>query len=124
MSNEKEYRVRKSIASSIGEVSKIIGPGLTESDLLPIFDRLFREEAEIQNVLLKIMPAFLKTLSNSKRRLYLDKLKKLLNPREKWRTRKEFSRITGQYDSVFEEEVSYKQIVPICISFCLDDVRI
>jgi serine/threonine-protein phosphatase 4 regulatory subunit 1 len=122
MAADKDFRVRKSIASSIAEIGIIIGQEVTETELVPVFDKLYKEEGEIQNSLLKILPKFLKNLNKSYRRSYLERLKRLLNPREKWRMRMEFSTIIGEYYSVFEDEITYKQILPISIHFCLDDV--
>ena len=124
MAADRDYRVRNSIASSLYEIGKIIGPELTENELIPVFDKLSKEEGEMQNTLLRILPYFLKDLSKATRRTYLEKLKRLLNPKEKWRTRMEFSTIIGEYDSVFDEEITYKQILPISLYFCVDDVRI
>ncbi len=123
MAGDREYRVRKSIASSLSEIGKILGPELTESQLTIVFDKLYKEEGEIQNTLLKILPHFLKDLSKTNRRNYLDKIKRFLNPREKWRTRIEFSAIIGEYNNVFDDEITYKQLLPVGIYFCIDDVR-
>jgi len=97
---------------------------LTELELVPVFEKLSRDEGEIQNTLLKGMPKFLKNVNPGSRRTYLERLKKLLNPREKWRTRIDYSAIIGEYHSIFDEEITYKQILPICLNFCLDDVSI
>ena len=64
----------------------------------------------------------LRNLNVDSRRGYLDRLKKLLNPREKWRTRMEYSLIIGEYYNVYDDEITYKQIFPISLSFCFDDV--
>jgi serine/threonine-protein phosphatase 4 regulatory subunit 1 len=122
MATDRDYRVRNSIASSLYEIGKIIGPELTEAELIPVFDRLSREEGDMQNTLLRILPNFLKDLSKATRRSYLEKLKRFLNPKEKWRIRMEFSSIIGEYDSVFDDEITYKQIFPISLYFCVDDV--
>lgn len=124
MAGDRDYRVRNSIASSLYEIGKILGPELTETELIPVFDRLSKEEGEMQNTLLRILPNFLKDLGKSTRRYYLEKLKRLLNPKEKWRTRMEFSSIIGEYDTVFDDEITYKQILPISLYFCVDDVSI
>jgi len=45
IANEKEYKIKKTIASSIAEVAEILGPSITEKDLLPIFEKLSREQS-------------------------------------------------------------------------------
>ncbi len=122
MANDKEFRVRRSIASSLQEIANIIEPELTENELIPVMDKLSKEEGEIQNIILKNLPKFLKHLNRNSRRNYLEKLKKLLNPREKWRSRMEYSKIIGDYYEVFDDEITYKQILPISLNFCVDDV--
>ncbi len=122
MVTDKDSRVRKSLASSIAEVSNILGSLITENELVPILEKLSREEGEIQNTLLRTLPKFLKNLNLNSRRGYLEKLKRLLNPREKWRTRIDYSTIIGEYYGVFDDEITYKQILPIAINFCVDDV--
>lgn len=124
MATDKEFKVRKSIASSISEIANILGAETTEGELIPVLDRLYKEDGEIQSIVLKNIPKFLKFISKASRKSYLDKLKKLLNPREKWRTRLEYSKIIGQYYQVFDDEITYKQIFPISLNFCLDDVYI
>ena len=119
---DKDFRVKKSLVSSLSEIANIVGPKITETELVPVLDRLGKDEGEIQNTLLKILPKFLKNLNKSSRRGYLDRLKRLLNPREKWRTRMEFAMIIGEYYGVFDDEITYKQILPIALNFCFDDV--
>lgn len=124
MAYGKEVRVRKSIASSIAEIANIIGVEKTEKELVPILDKLYKEDGEIQNTIMRNIPKFCKNLDKNLRKNYLDKLKKMLDPREKWRTRQEFCKIIGEYANVFDDETTYKQVFPINLHFCLDDVDI
>jgi serine/threonine-protein phosphatase 4 regulatory subunit 1 len=123
MVNGKEFKVRKSLASSIQEIANILGSEITEKELIPIMDKLYKEEGEIQNIMMKNTPKFLKSLKKDSRKQYLDRLKKMLNPREKWRVKKEYSKVIGHYDFVYDDEITYKQILPISLHFCLDDVK-
>ena len=52
MVTDKDFRVRKSIASSLAEIGNILGSTTTETELVPVLDRLYKEEGEIQNTLL------------------------------------------------------------------------
>jgi serine/threonine-protein phosphatase 4 regulatory subunit 1 len=122
MATDRDFRVKKSLSSSLAEIANILGPEVTERDLIPYLDKLYKEEGEIQNTILKILPDFLKHIHKNMRRNYLDKLKRLLNPREKWRNRKEYAVIIGNFHNVFDVEITYKQILPIALNFCLDDV--
>ena len=123
MVTDKDSRVKKSLASSLSEIANILGPSITESELIPVLDRLSKEDGEIQNTLLKTLPKFLRNLNKPLRRGYLERLRRLLNPREKWRTRMEYAIIIGEYHGVFDDEITYKQIFPIALNFCFDDVK-
>lgn len=122
MSTDKYFKVRKSLASSINEVASIIGKEETESVLIPIFDRFYREEGEIQKTIYKSMPKFLLNVQPEKRKLYLDKFKKLLKSREKWRTKREYVEILGNLGGVFDDDLTFEQIFPVCLNMCFDEV--
>jgi hypothetical protein len=123
MVTDKDFRVKKSLASSLPEIANILGKDITETELVPVLDRLNNSDGDLQNTILKSLPHFLKHLKESSKCNYLDRLRRFLNPREKWRTRLEFSAIIGEFAYVFEDEITYKQIFPIALNFCFDDVR-
>ena len=89
MANDKEYRVKRSIASSIGEISKIIGKENTQEDLLGIVEKLYKEDGELRNIIMKNAPIIIKNLDYNYKLTYLEKLRRFLNIKEKWRTRLE-----------------------------------
>jgi len=122
MSTDKYFKVRKSLASSINEVSAILGKEETELVLIPIFDRFYREEGEIQKTIYRSMPKFLMNVQTEKRKTYLEKLKRLLRSREKWRTKKEYVEILGNLGGVFEDDLTFNQILPVCLNMCFDEV--
>jgi hypothetical protein len=124
MSSDKEYRVKRSIASSIGEIDNILGTELTVSDIFPILEKLYKEDGEIHTLILKNIPLLLKNIPVESRTNYLNKLDKFSNSKEKWRVRAEYSKIVGNYSNVFDETTTFKQILPIAMHFCLDDVTI
>ena len=118
MANDKDYRVKKSIASSIGEISKIIGKENTQEDLLGIVEKLYKEEGEIRNIIMKNAPMILRNLENNYKLTYLEKLRRFLNIKEKWRTRFEYAKIIASFNYVFDDDITYKQIFPISLNFC------
>lgn len=122
MASDKNFRVRKSIASSINEIANILGREITENELVPVFDKFYREEGEIQKTIYKAMPKFLLNVDYKKRKPYLDKLKRLTKIKEKWRSRKEYAEILGNFGGVFEDEITFEQILPICVNLCVDEV--
>ena len=122
MANDKDYRVKKSIASSIGEISKIIGKENTQEDLLGIVEKLYKEEGEIRNIIMKNAPLILRNLDNNYKLTYLEKLRRFLNIKEKWRTRFEYAKIIASFNFVYDDDITYKQVFPISLNFCTDDV--
>ena len=123
MAYDKNVNVRKSISSSIGEISNIIGKESTESDLLNITEKYYKEEGiEIRNLIMHSVPAILKNVDENYRYCYLEKLRRFLNLKEKWRTRMEYSKILSKFNFVYNDEITYKQVFPISLSFCTDDV--
>lgn len=46
MANEREKKVKKSIASSISEVAQLLDPAIVEKDILPIFDKFYKDESK------------------------------------------------------------------------------
>jgi hypothetical protein len=45
MCYDKESKVRKSLANSLADVADILGPDLTEKDLLTIFEKFFKDDS-------------------------------------------------------------------------------
>ncbi len=122
MASDKDFRVKKSIASSIGEVAKIIGKEPTQEDLLSIVEKLYKEEGEIRNIIMKNAPLILKNLDTNYKLTYLEKLRRFLNIKEKWRTRFEYAKIIASFNFVYDDDITYKQVFPISLNFCTDDV--
>lgn len=122
MSTDKFYKVRKSLACSINEVAALLGKEETENVLIPIFERFYREEGEIQKSIYKSMPKFLLNVQPDKRKSYLERFKRLLRTKEKWRTKKEYVEILGNLGGVFDDDLTYEQIFPVCLHMCFDEV--
>ena len=49
MCNDKEIKVKRSIANSLADVAEILGPDITERDLLTVFEKFFMEESKNNN---------------------------------------------------------------------------
>lgn len=122
MTSDRYYKVRKSLASSINEVANIIGKKETEQYLIPIFDRFYREEGEIQRAIYRSMPKFLFNINEEKRNIYLNKLKTMLNGREKWRVKRECVDILGNLGGVFSDDIAFDKIFSTCVKLCVDEV--
>ncbi len=85
MCYDKESKVRKSLANSLAEIAEILGAEITEKDLLPIFEKFFKDESkqllnidEIKMAVFKNLPKFLKNLRMETRFTNLEKIKRMI----------------------------------------------
>ena len=130
MAEEKEEKIRLTLAASIGEVSKILGPELTESDLVDFVSLFFKgnestkENKEIQIKILGVLPDIIRNITSNQKNVYLDYLKTMITPsnENKWRRRLAYAKTIGKYHNTYSDEMIYKRVFPIAINFCFDDV--
>ncbi len=88
-----QWKVRRTLASSIHELGVILGPECSATDLIPIFNGFLKDLDEVRIGLLKHLGDFLKLLDEDVRRQYLPKLQDFLkmdNDRN-WRFRLELT---------------------------------
>lgn len=56
-----DHRIKKTLAASIHELAKILGPEPAEQDLLPCMEKILKEKTyDIKNLALKNLHIFLK----------------------------------------------------------------
>ncbi len=129
MAQEKEEKIRLTLAASMGEVSKILGPELTESDLVDFVSLFFKgnestkENKEIQIKILGVLPDIIRNITSNQKNVYLDYLKTMITPsNDKWRRRLAYAKTIGKYHNTYSDEMIYKRVFPIAINFCFDDV--
>ncbi|XP_012279230.1 serine/threonine-protein phosphatase 4 regulatory subunit 1 isoform X2 [Orussus abietinus] len=87
LANAMPWKVRRTLASGIHEIAKILGEELTASDLLPIYDGFIKDLDEVRVGALEHLATFLKVLSPKKRTEYLPRLNDLLVPDNQWNWR-------------------------------------
>ncbi|PWN53994.1 ARM repeat-containing protein [Violaceomyces palustris] len=67
LSNHPIPKVRKSLASSLHEIAKIIGPEAAERDLFPLADRFFRDDdPEVRTAILENLDVLMTSLAKEK----------------------------------------------------------
>jgi len=71
LARDPKFPVRRTLASSLHTVARIIGPELTERDLVPVANSLLKDLDEVKTPLLKNLGKFLLTLSPVSRQSYL-----------------------------------------------------
>ena len=126
MANERDEKVKIPLAAAFGEISKIIGSELTESDLLEYINKFYKNSpkgSELKIKILTILPEILKNISFNRKNAYLEFIKDMIGSRDdKWRRRVTYSKIIGKFDGTYVDPILYKRVFPIAINFCFDDV--
>ena len=126
MANEKDEKIKLPLASSLGEISNIIGSELTESDLLEFVDKFFKgspQNSELKIKILKVLPVIIKNIPSNRKNAYLEFIKYMIgNKDDKWRKRVTYSKIIGKFNGTYSDNIIYKRVFPIAINFCFDDI--
>jgi len=126
MANEKDEKIKLPLASSLGEISNLIGPELTESDLLEFVDKFFKsspQSSELKLKILKVLPDIIRNISSNRKNSYLEFIKFMIgNKDDKWRKRVKYSKIIGKFNGTYSDNIIYKRVFPIAINFCFDDI--
>ena len=123
MAEQKDENIRLPLASSLGEIAKILGSDLTESDLLEFVDKFYKNSGEIKMKILGILPDIIRNLSSNKKNQYLENIKIMIGRDDKWRKRLTYSKIIGKFNNTYSDSIIYKRVFPIAINFCFDDVN-
>ena len=127
MAQSKDESIKLPLAASIGDISNILGPELTEEDLLEYVDNFFHKSSQNSEMKLKILenlPKIIRQIhSNNKKNTYLELIKYMIvNNERKWRKRLQYAKIIGKFNGCFSEDIIYKRVFPIGINFCFDDI--
>ena len=126
MATEKDEKIKMPLGAAMGEISKLLGSELTESDLLEYVDRFFKgsgQNSELKIKILTSLPDIIKNINSNKKNTYLEFIKYMIgNKDDKWRERVTFCKIIGKFNGTYSDNIIYKRVFPIAINFCFDDV--
>merc|ERR1719192_477512 len=117
LASDMQWKVRRTLASSIHELGVILGQEAVVSDLIPIFNGFLKDLDEVRIGLLKHLSDFLKLLPLELRREYLPKMADFLymdNDRN-WRFRQELAVQMGQLIPLFTAEEVKNHLAPIAV---------
>ena len=121
MMEERDEKIKISLASALGEISNILGKEITERDLLGFVNVFSTSTKEVQIKILGILPTIIKNMGNEdKSKPFLENIKMMIGSNEKWRKRLEYSKIIGRYHHAYADETIYKRVFPIALSLCFD----
>ena len=126
MATEKDEKIKMPLGAAMGEISKLLGSELTESDLLEYVDRFFKgsgQNSELKIKILTSLPDIIKNINSNKKNSYLEFIKYMIgNKDDKWRKRVTYCKIIGKFNGTYSDNIIYKRVFPIAINFCFDDV--
>ncbi|XP_057333338.1 serine/threonine-protein phosphatase 4 regulatory subunit 1-like isoform X3 [Microplitis mediator] len=124
LSDAREYKVRRTMASSIHEVAMILGEELSAQDLLPIYDGFIKDLDEVRISALKHLATFLKVLKPADRCHFLPRLKAFLSidNESNWRFREEVACRLLESVSLYSTNDVAKYIAPLSFPLLVDKV--
>lgn len=119
-----QYKVRRTLASSLHELAEILGPESAFTYLTPIFNGFIKDLDEVRIGILKHLAHFLKLISPTKRLSYLPRLTVFLQNHHElnWRFRHEFAEQLLQSVTLFPPVEASKHITLIAQILLYDKV--
>ncbi|XP_021941543.1 serine/threonine-protein phosphatase 4 regulatory subunit 1-like isoform X4 [Zootermopsis nevadensis] len=124
LASDMQWKVRRTVASSIHQLAVILGEDLATKDLVPVFNGFIKDLDEVRIGALKHLAEFLKLLRPPDRNLYLPRLSEfLLTDNDwNWRFREELAEQLLAAVNLFTPEDTRKHISPIAVSLLHDKV--
>jgi serine/threonine-protein phosphatase 4 regulatory subunit 1 len=72
MVTDMRWKVRRSLAYSIHECAQVLGPELTETDILPVLFHFLRDIVDVAEGALQNLPSILRVLKLEQRNEYIE----------------------------------------------------
>ncbi len=124
LATDMQWKVRRTLASSIHELGIILGMETSSRDLIPIFNGFLKDLDEVRQGLLKHLADFMELLEPESRQEYLPKLGEFLkmdNDRN-WRFRQELAEQLERLIPLFSAEEVKEHVSPIATNLVRDKV--
>ncbi|XP_046842275.1 serine/threonine-protein phosphatase 4 regulatory subunit 1-like isoform X2 [Xenia sp. Carnegie-2017] len=124
LSSDMQWKVRRTLAFSIHELSEILGAHITRMDLVPIFDNFLKDLDEVRIGVLKNLARFVKLLAPDLRANYLKNYTDFLSTdnARNWRFRYELAEQLIMLVDVYQGAEVSEFICPIALSLGADRV--
>merc|ERR1712142_521250 len=117
LASDMQWKVRRTLASSIHELGVILGEEVAAQDLVPIFNGFIKDLDEVRIGILKHLADFLKLLQEKERIEYLPKLEEFLkmDNERNWRIRQELTEQLCMVVPLYQADDINEYIAPIAL---------
>ncbi|CAG8432946.1 9864_t:CDS:10 [Diversispora eburnea] len=123
LARDMQIKVRRSLACSLHEIAKVIGPTKTKEDLLNVFSLYLIDAEEVKSGLIEHLAAFIECLPQSNRDEYLPTLNDVWEGvSDQWRLRNEIAKQISELCRLFDEQNVINHILPLTIKAIKDSV--
>ena len=125
----KEFRIKKPMAASFGEISSILPQKIVEAELSPLISQMFyNSQVNIKKIIIGIIPNHLKYIKNPKIRTELlviykkgfNSLKSIKN----WREKLKYIKGIKTMGNIFDNSVIYEDLLGMIIQMSFDPYNI
>ncbi|XP_015606879.1 serine/threonine-protein phosphatase 4 regulatory subunit 1 isoform X2 [Cephus cinctus] len=119
-----QWKVRRTLASSIHEIAMILGEDLASRDLVPIYDGFIKDLDEVRIGALKHLATFLKVLGPIERYEYLPRLNDFLvtDNEWNWRFREELATQLLEAVTLYSPLHVSRHIAPLSVHLLVDKI--
>ncbi|XP_072393509.1 serine/threonine-protein phosphatase 4 regulatory subunit 1-like isoform X1 [Diabrotica undecimpunctata] len=119
-----QYKVRRTVASSLHELAIILGSEMATNSLTQLFEGFIKDLDEVRIEILKHLAAFLKVINPAKRIAYLPRLVEFLQTDNEWnwRFREELAKQLLELMELFKPADISKHVGGIAIVLLYDKV--
>ncbi|CAG8517817.1 10969_t:CDS:10 [Paraglomus occultum] len=123
LTRDVQVKVRRSLACSLHEIARVIGPEKTQQDLMRVFAEYTHDIDEVKSGVLKNMVAFIECLPESSRNEYLPEIIRVWNGVEhQWRLRDEIAKQLPALCELYDAQHVVNHILPLTIRAIQDKV--
>jgi len=124
LASDMQWKVRRTLASSIHEIGGMLGQQVVTQDLLPVFDGFMKDLDEVRIGVLKHLSDFLALLAEKERRQYLPRLSDFLklDNEQNWRFRQELALQLQTVTGLFTAADSAHFLLPLALTLAADRV--
>ena len=126
LSRDIQLKVRRPLSHSLHELARILGPEITETDLIPAMELYLRDNDEVKAGVIKSFASFLSILSAPARDAYVPVLEELRTGAlpHNWRFRRILATQLASFATLFSAQVTYDIVVPFAVALLQDQVAV